>query len=249
MRICQFLDNGRGLDMKFRKMLFASVLLVLAAVSANVGSSHAALINYNFTGTANTIVTGTPFAGTFSFGQSVSGSFVIDTSVPDSSGDPIAGDFLGAVTSLNVTIGGYNASATGGDAYTFMDFFDTVFVGGFINAGQFDGSAAVSGPAIGGLALGGIGLQLTDSTGTALASDALPSPITLLDFDSSFGFLDFYDPQDLQAEIVSFGFSLDSIETASQLSATGSLSLLSLGILSVVVLRRRRIQKQETNPV
>jgi hypothetical protein len=238
--------NRWRIDVRNTRTKFASAVVGLAALTIATASAHAALITYNFTGTVNTLVTGTPFEGTFSFGQSVSGSFVLDNSAADIDGDPDLGTFAGAVTSISVTIGSYSASATGGDASTSNDFpEDSVFIGAAINDGPFAGSASVTGPSVGGLDLGLIGLQLQDSTLTALTSDALPSPISLTDFDSVFGLLDFFDPLDPEADSTPLAFSLDSLETVIQLSENGPLSILSLGILSVVFLRRRKIQKQE----
>ena len=224
------------------KLLLVSAVFGLTTLSIMAGSSRAALINYNFTGTAQTLVTGTPFDGTFSLGQSVSGSFVLDTSVADIDGDSTFGTFAGAITSISVTIGSYIASATGGDAQTANDFAgnDDVTIAAFINSGPFAGSASVTGPSVGGLDLGGILLSLQDSTLTALTSDALPSPISLSSFDSVFGFLDFFDPLDLGAQPTSLGFSLDSLETAIQLSETDTLALFSLGLVGLQFARRRR---------
>lgn len=232
-------------DVRNIKLLLASVVFGFSALSFIASSSHAALITYNFTGTTNTIVTGTPLEGTFSFGQSVSGSFVLDTSVPDSNGDPNFGDFAGAITSISVTIGSYSASATGGAAFTRNEFpdDDLVEISAFINVGQFAGSASVSSPSVGGLDLGGLLLVLQDSTLTALASDALPSPISLTDFDSVFGLLEFFDPLDLEAEIVSLAFNLDTLETVTVLSTDGSLALFGLGLLTVALVRRRKIRR------
>ncbi len=244
MPLCLLHGNARRIDVRNLKLLLVSAVFGLAALSIMAGSSRAALINYNFTGTAQTIVTGTPLDGTFSLGQSVSGSFVLDTSAPDINADPASGIFAGAITSISITIGSYSASATGGDAFTDNDFpEDRVEIAAFLNVGPFVGSASIAGPSVGGLDLGGILLSLQDSTLTALTSDALPSPISLTGFDSTFGLLDFYDPFDLEADPTSLVFSLDSLETVTQLSEAGTLALLSLGMLSVAFVRRRKIQQ------
>lgn len=228
--------------MKNFRYLFASAILGLAALHLMPGPAQAAFVTYNFGGTMLTDLTGSPLAGTFSFGQSVSGSFVLDNSIADSDGDPAFGTFPGAITSISVTIGSYVASATGGDLYTQNDFpDDAVNVAAFVNDGPFVGSAAVTGASIGALDLGGILLVLQDSTSTALTSDAMPSPIGLSGFDSLYGLLEFYDPLDEVGDPVSLAFSLESLDSVAQISETGTLALFGLGIASVAFIRRRKL--------
>lgn len=227
--------------MKNIKTLVVSAILGLAALNTMAGTAHATLVTYNFSGTSVTDTTGMPIAATFFFGQSVSGSFVLDTSVGDSSGDPNVGDFLGAIISINVTVGGYSASATGGNAFTQNDFpDDAVAIAAFVNDGPFDGSASVSGASVGGLDLGGIIITLQDSTLSALTSDALPSPISLSPFDSVFGTLEFYDPLDQRGDPTSLVFFLESFDTVAQISETGTLAMFSLGLAGLGYARRRK---------
>ena len=220
--------------------LIASAVCLIFSVGFST-PSRAALISYSFDGSVATVLTGSPLAGTFSFGQSVTGSFVVDTSVPDADSGSIFGFFPGGLVSISVDIGGYSASGTNGSTDTADNAAgsDAVGLGAFINVGPFAGSASVTGASIAGLDLGGILISLMDSTGTALSSDAFPNPISLSGFDDIYGVLEFYDPQDLEADTTPLTFSLETIEVTTSVPAPAVLPLFALG-LSVLGYARRK---------
>lgn len=221
--------------------LVASALCLIFSVGFST-PSRAALISYSFGGSVTTDLTGSPLAGTFSFGQSVTGGFVVDTSVPDADGGSLFGFFPGGLVSISVDVGGYSASGTNGSTETADNAAgsDGVGLAAFINAGQFAGSASVTGLPVAGLDLGGILISLMDGTGTALSNDALPNPISLSGFDSIYGLLDFYDPQDLEGDITSLTFSLETIDVTTSVPAPAVLPLFALGLAGLGYARRKR---------
>ena len=79
-----------------------------------------------------------------------------------------------------------------------------------------------------------------DSTGTALSSDAFPNPISLLGFDDIYGVLEFYDPQDLEADTTPLTFSLETIEVTTSVPAPAVLPLFALGLSVLGYARRKR---------
>ena len=222
-------------------LLVASAVCLIFSVGFST-PSRAALISYSFNGSVATELTGSPLAGTFSFGQSVTGGFVVDTSVPDADGGSLYGFFPGGLVSISVDTGGYNASGTNGliDTADNAAGSDAVGIAAFITAGPFVGSASVTGASVAGLDLGGILISLMDSTGTALSSDAFPNPISLSGFDDIYGVLEFYDPQDLEADPTSLTFSLETIEVTTSVPAPAVLPLFALGLVGLGFARRKR---------
>lgn len=220
--------------------LVASALCLIFSVGFST-PSRAALISYSFGGSVNTVLTDSPLEGSFSFGQSVTGGFVVDTSVPDADGGSLFGFFPGGLVSISVDVGGYSASGTNGSTETADNApIDGVGLAAFINAGQFEGSASVTGLPVAGLDLGGILISLMDSTGTALSNDALPNPISLFEFDDIYGVLEFYDPQDPEGDITSLTFSLETIDVTTSVPAPAVLPLFALGLAGLGLTRRKR---------
>lgn len=216
--------------------------ITCAAALAFATHANAASVTWNFSGTINTILTGSPLDGTFSFGQSASGQITLDTGTTDDDGDASIGLYSGAVTSINVTIGGYSASATGGDVYVQNDFpEDALSLAGAVNTGIYDGNAAVSGASVGGLSLGIIALNFLDfSAFNPLSSDAFPALSDLNAFANTdrYGYLGFQDAAGAEETIAAFTLESLTLNGNQGVPAPGALALLGLGLFGLGLKRR-----------
>ena len=123
-------------------------------------------------------------SGTFSRGDNFTVEFTFESLTPDSNPSPNRGRYLNAITALSVTVGPYSATATGENILTI--FNDLIAADEYILWHQ------MVGPHVNGLKLCSTQtpLQLTDPTGTAFTTDALPtSPPNPEDFVSGGTFL------------------------------------------------------------
>jgi hypothetical protein len=145
----------------------AALLLVLSMPAA------AATITVSFTATIDEV--GSEVASAFTLGEAINGSIQIDGATPDSSADASLGFHPGAIDDLSFSFGSYLASASVGQVNVTNAGFDT-FVATTSNA---------TGASVGGLALVNATLNLVDSDGSALSSDAIPLSLLLSDFGTA----------------------------------------------------------------
>ena len=82
------------------------VLLICSALP--VQKSYAALVTFSFDGTLSSV--DSPLSGTFTVGQHFSGFYTFESVTPDDDPSSSTGLYRNAVTALQVSIGGYNAT-------------------------------------------------------------------------------------------------------------------------------------------
>lgn len=230
-----------------QKFLSVAVVLFGSFLLLTADHANAAIITYNFSGTVTDNPPATSLAGTFAFGESYSGTISFDTSVADSNGSPTNGEYDGALTSINVNIGSYAASATGGkievEEASFFDSFDAEAKNA---APLFGGSATVTGASVGGLSLGGIQFLLLDTTKSVFSSDAMPLSLSLGDFNVAIVSLLFYDAsQPVTSAITSLALSLDTLtleETSIAVPAPGAPLILGCALAGLGFARRQRLK-------
>jgi hypothetical protein len=202
-----------------RRARTLSLAAVAAAWVAAAPPADATLIPVQVTGT---IVSVDPaLASGFTVGQAVNVHYVYDDSVADSAASPAQGVYGGAVQSFSATFGSYTASGPTGSIV--------------VDDGATDAYSAnvdLTGAAVGSFQLDRGFVQLSDSTGTVFASDAIPSTLSLTDFDFRRAQLRFDDAGTL-AFVAAQIDSLVVPEPAAGL-------LLGLGLTGVAAALRRR---------
>lgn len=188
-------------------MDFKYWMLAVVAVLAPSSAADSATIRYDFDGTiVNRFNNGLPdpsdiFGLTVEVGDSVSGSFTIDTDAPvfGSLNGSISGAAAGYTQSppqtLSVDLAGGVFSSDGVFASSIAnDFQDDLSFPPFeqfsVSDGVSSGSADVSGSTIqlnGGSETAQLSLTFTDNDTTAFNSVALPTSLTLADFEIAEG--------------------------------------------------------------
>jgi hypothetical protein len=208
----------------------------IIAIALSVGSAApaaASLATYNFTGDITQVDDG--FTA-FSVGETFSGSLTYNLDTPNT-GDDVSGVYDG-LTSLTFNIGGYTFSmtnpsgtfevqvgnqGTNGTSTETTDRFSVLS----------DATNGLSG-SIPGFTIGSIILRLDDSTGNLFSTDALPSDVTLADFDSNGVFVSFdavVDPG-ISGELTAFA--------PAAIPEPGSLAILAGALAGMFVMTRRR---------
>lgn len=193
----------------------AALLLALATPAA------AATITVSFTATIDEV--GSEVASAFTLGDTITGSIRIDGATPDSNADPTLGFFPSSIDNLSFSLGSYVASAIVGQVSVTNAGFDTVVAT----------TSNATGASVAGLALVNATLNLVDSDGSALASDAIPQALSL----SEFGFARasiFFEGGDASRRV---GGNLTSLSVT--VPEPGWLALLALAVCGCAARRRR----------
>jgi hypothetical protein len=193
----------------------AALLLVLSTPAA------AATITVSFTATIDEV--GSEVASAFTLGDTITGSIQIDGATPDSNVDPTLGSFPASIDNLSFSLGSYLASAIVGQVNVTNAGFDT-FVATTSNA---------TGASVAGLALVNATLNLVDSDGSALASDAIPQALSLSEFAFARASI-FFEGGDASRRV---GGNLTSLSVT--VPEPGWLALLALAVCSRAARRRR----------
>ncbi|HEV8145236.1 MAG TPA: hypothetical protein VGP79_02585, partial [Bryobacteraceae bacterium] len=144
------------------------MLLVLCVPAFSIPALAGPLF-FNFTGTVNStnFDPSDPFGGSIGFGTPITGTYVFDSTTPDSDPSASSGSYQHAGAPYGLTIN------IGGNVFSTNDFLAI----NVLNSAGFDqyGVLACSGGS--GACFSGdltVSILMQDSTGTALASDLLP---------------------------------------------------------------------------
>jgi len=157
-------------------------IMAVTVLFASIVCSHASLITFDFTGTVFQV--DAPLAGSFSIGNTISGSYIFDSSVADQiPGDPTA-SFYTSSTPYSVTAGGFSSSGTGVN----FNVFNELVIGSFFRD-QYRAVLGTSGPSVNGYSYNGFSLDLFTTsamspTSSPITSDALlTTPLPIDSFD------------------------------------------------------------------
>src|SRR5262245_24686091 len=177
------ITRGRGL----MGVTLGGLLMLCSGLYA-----QAAPVTFNFSGTL--IAVDPALAGTFSAGQALTGSYTFESTTLPRPGGNANSAVYDALSDVNFTLGSYSASSTGApeiqvDNNPGLPFHDRYA----LVARASDG---LTGPTVGSSTLSAFGSRLDDSTDTVFSTAlALPTNLSLTDFDSNAFFLFFTGPQ------------------------------------------------------
>jgi hypothetical protein len=160
-----------------RRTLLPALLFAALPVPA-----LAELIPLSFEATINTVAP--ELESAFTVGETITGSFVVDTTAPDLEPGPDEGDYA-AISELEVDFGGY--AVTGLDVGLFVRNGEGPMVDNFFVSGD------VSGSAVGGLSELSFFLNLGDVENTVFSSAAIPTELDLEEFEVASVTLSFQD--------------------------------------------------------
>jgi hypothetical protein len=167
---------------------FALALGLAGALAAPAG---AATITVSFTGTVD-FVSPQISSGPFEAGDPISGSLQIDSATPDSDALPTEGEYLGAVSNLLFSFGGYDGTGAGENQLHMRDGAGFVVDNFFVQSG-FDGAN------VGGFPPQLFHLDLGDTANTVFTSDVIPASLDLADFEIRGLFIGFLDGNNVYA--------------------------------------------------
>jgi hypothetical protein len=171
-------------------------------------------------------------ASAFSPGQSVSGSFQIESTAADTVANPAVGLYLGP-TNFTYGFGTYTATAAGGTASDFLRIDDDLVLGTNTVDIYAVEAAGVSGAAIGIFQPSRLLLTLGDATATVFSSDAIPTSLDLSTFSNHSASIRFADNGDVALVTA----NLTSVAVIPEPSSS---ALVGLGLLALCVRRRVR---------
>jgi hypothetical protein len=198
------------------------------------GAASAATITVTFTGTVNFVAP--QLSAFFTVGDPVSGSFQIDSDVPDLlPADPVVGLYPSAGSNFAFDFGGYSASATGPGG-TQVRVENNAMGGAPFD--RFVGSKTCNNDCTAATldiwSLVNMTFLVSDSTAAVFSDDSIPTSFDLTDFNQRSASLEFIDPERTAGPTVS------ALLTAVTYTVPepGALALLALGMGIVVAFRR-----------
>ncbi len=225
--------------------LLVLALLIFASIS---GSAHATVLQFSFTGAITFVDADLVSAGAPTVGATVSGFFQYDTTTSPghlTSGEavypmpslPYSLSFgplqLGGVGELGVQNVGLSVSNDDPveDHFTFGAF-----------TGPGEATVAGSGVSIGSYSLTQLGIALTDTTGAAFNSLALPTTLTLSEFDDRLVRVFYFDASAGAHRHFDADISALSLAPATAVPEASTLSIFFFGLASLGLVRRRRLE-------
>jgi len=210
--------------------LFAAVIVTVFGATAQ--PAFASSIQFQLFGTISTTI------GPFTSGEAYSLTAIFDSTTPDLNGFSTGGLFAGQ--SFSFTSPGYTATATAAFAGTRNEpSFDVFQIGATAGGG-------LTGAAISGQSPGFIVAVLTDNSGTALTSDALPIALTASGFatrDMRIAFCSSFDGNAFSGNCNSPTFvfgSVDRVAVGTPVPEPSTVALLGLGVVGAAAVRYRR---------
>lgn len=222
-----------------RSFFLKAAMLVCLFISTVIPTrSHAALITSDFSGTVLSV--NSLFSSTFSVGQTLTGLYAFESTTPPAIGSDSAVALFNAVTAINISFDGYNASST--EAF--------IEINSGLNGAPHDlyGVGIVSGltgPDVDGFSLLAFGSRLDDPTNSVFTTAlALPTSLDFSDFTSSAFFLFFQDPQTSSSVLALSGELTDfNVPTVVQaVPEPCTMALLGVGFAGAALARKRRTQ-------
>jgi hypothetical protein len=207
---------------------FMTLSLVVVALFLCGNDSNASLSTFAYEGTVNESSGGTDFSNFV--GQTLRMVYTFDTTTIDN--NPSAnGDYLGAVKTISITVGGNTYTANSGNI---------IITNNGVNPDQYIvDTLSLSGPNVGGLPVTRFQLNFSDSTHNAFSTDALPTvqpAPSMFDLGPALWF-DFIDPQnDMNRGSITARNNIVS----SPVPIPAALWLLGSGLLGLIGVRRFR---------
>jgi hypothetical protein len=232
------LEHPTEVSMTKWRALGPGLALMIAVGYADVAS--AAPITLQFQGTVVGVFA--PLAGTFAVGDSFTTQITFESTTPDLQPNATSGIYLNAITAWSLIIGSTNFAM--GPTAVFPQIAVSDANSGPSDSVQFtvfDFSGGL-GPMIGGLNPVAMNLDFVDLTGTALASDALPTTVNVSAFAASRTLsINYQNPNTFDS-----GFLVGTVSTGGVVNPVAPVPepatslLITSGLAASALVRRRR---------
>ncbi|HSQ56135.1 MAG TPA: hypothetical protein VLM40_10375 [Gemmata sp.] len=202
--------------------------LVLAAPAP----ARAGFVTFTFTGSVTNV--DSALAGNFTPGDTLSGSFTIDTSVAALSGSTSTAAVFNALTNVDLAVGAFTASSSGAPAVHMANNDPATNVDRFAVASL--AADGLAGGGVSGISIQMFGFLLEDQDQTAFSNAlVLPHGLDLADFETRKFMLRFTTSR--LGETATLSGTIDTLGPGNAVPAPPSLVLASVGGLACLGLR------------